>query len=128
MENRKIQLKRIYDPPSESDGKRILVDQLWPRGVKKEQAHLDLWLKEVAPSPELRRWFGHDRERYGEFCIRYLDELANDPIKRQIVKRLLDDSKVQQITLLFAAKDVEYNHAVVLREMLLDLENTGGIQ
>ncbi|MBP1934593.1 DUF488 domain-containing protein [Ammoniphilus resinae] len=124
MEKSQIEIKRIYDPPSERDGKRILVDRLWPRGVKKEQAHLDVWLKDIAPNPDLRLWFGHDRERYGEFRIRYLDELATNPIKREMVKQLLDDAKIQPVTLLFAAKDVEFNHAVVLREMLIDLAKT----
>lgn len=110
-----VRLKRIYDAKADDDGQRILVDRLWPRGIKREAAHIDLWLREIAPSPTLRQWFGHDPERWAEFRRRYREELReNDSALEELRARCKD----QVVTLLFAAKDMEYNHAVVLRDML----------
>ncbi|SNB46936.1 DUF488 domain-containing protein [Geobacter sp. DSM 9736] len=110
-----IEIKRIYDPPSPSDGLRILVDRLWPRGVRKDEALVDEWLKELAPSDELRKWFGHDPAKWEEFRGRYRRELA---AHREILDRLKRDAEREKVTLLFAAKDAEHNNAVVLKEFL----------
>ena len=103
----KIQIKRVYDEASESDGKRILVDRLWPRGVSKERARLDLWLKEIAPSDELRRWFNHDPMKWDEFKA---NPVAVDKLRKACAS--------QKLTLLFGARDEEHNEAVVLRTYL----------
>lgn len=111
-----IKLKRIYEPYSESDGYRILVDRLWPRGVSKEKAHLDLWLKEIAPSTELRKWFGHDPKKWEEFGKRYKKELKD---KIELIQQLKDlEKKHKQVTLLYGARDTEDNEAVVLSTLL----------
>ena len=109
-----IQLKRIYAEPSPSDGKRILVDRLWPRGLSKEKAQVDLWLKEVAPSNELRKWFSHDPEKWPEFKKRYRAELKQNP---DAINELKAASK-GNTTLLYGARDTEHNEAVVLQELL----------
>jgi uncharacterized protein YeaO (DUF488 family) len=111
-----LKMKRIYEPPAREDGKRILVDRLWPRGVKKEQARLDEWMKEIAPSPELRRWFGHRSDRFEQFRVLYRKELAADPGRRQWVERICRYLQEDHVTLLYAAKDPIHNHAAVLRE------------
>ena len=108
---RQIRTKRVYDPPERRDGKRVLVDRLWPRGLKKEQAQIDLWLREAAPSNELRRWFGHDPMRWNEFRRRYAAELERN---LQALAPLLDIRGT--VTLLFAARDLEHNNAVALVE------------
>ena len=110
-----VAIKRIYDKPAEEDGFRVLVDRLWPRGVSKEKAALDAWLKEVAPSSELRTWFDHKPERFAEFTARYEVELKNNPALAELQK-MLDDHP--QITLLYAAKDPAINHAKVLLAFL----------
>jgi uncharacterized protein YeaO (DUF488 family) len=110
-----IQIKRIYESPAETDGFRVLIDRLWPRGVSKEKAAINLWLKEVAPSSYLRTWFGHKPERFEEFTHMYLDELAGNPAADQLIQ-LARSHKV--LTLLFAAKDETNNDAVVLRNFL----------
>ena len=110
-----IKLKRIYDPYSRQDGKRVLVDRLWPRGIKKENAQIDEWLKDIAPSDALRKWFSHDPSRWEEFKKRYNDELKN---KRELFKGLIADSRKGTVTLLFGAKDIEHNNAVVIKEAL----------
>lgn len=110
-----LQIKRIYDEPARSDGIRVLVDRLWPRGVSKERAALDIWLKDVAPSPELRVWFGHKPERFKEFTAKYSDELESNPAIAQLRELLKDNPTV---TLLYAAKDLQVNHAIVLRDFL----------
>jgi uncharacterized protein YeaO (DUF488 family) len=110
-----IALKRIYDEPSGDDGFRALVDRLWPRGVKKEEAGLDLWLKEVAPSDELRKWYGHDAGRWNEFKKRYFRELKDHPEEIGI---LLARAEGGKLALLYAAKDEEHNNAVALKEYL----------
>lgn len=112
---RMIQIKRIYDKPDKNDGRRILVDRLWPRGIKKENARIDLWLKDIAPSDELRKWFSHDPVKWPEFRTRYKEELKNKP---ELLKQLREESKKEDITLLFSAKDTEHNNAAVLKEVL----------
>jgi uncharacterized protein YeaO (DUF488 family) len=110
-----IQLKRVYDPPSKDDGARVLVDRLWPRGLRKEAAKLTAWLKEIAPSPKLREWFGHDPARFHEFSQRYRAELAaND----DAVERLDEFLEHGRVTLLYAAHDTAHNQAVVLADFL----------
>lgn len=110
-----IQLKRIYDPPQKSDGLRILVDRLWPRGLTKEKAKIDLWLKEIAPSNTLRKWSHHDPERWPEFKKRYFAELDDHTEQLKII---LSEAKGKTVTLLFAAKDEQHNNAVALKEYL----------
>lgn len=110
-----VKLKRVYDPPSRDDGKRILVDRLWPRGIKKNEARIDEWLKEIAPSDGLRKWFSHEPSKWQEFKRRYMDELKK---QHAILERLVSEAKKGTITLLYAAKDREHNNAVVLKEML----------
>ena len=111
-----IRLKRAYEPPAESDGARVLVDRLWPRGVSKADAKLDLWLKEIAPSTELRKWFGHDPARWSEFQRRYADELKQRPDEIAELQRLAERGPV---TLIYSAHDERHNDAVVLRDFLL---------
>jgi uncharacterized protein YeaO (DUF488 family) len=111
-----IRTKRVYEPAEPDDGIRVLVDRLWPRGVTKEKVQASIWLKDVAPSTPLRKWFGHDRAKWDEFRSRYLAELAAEP---EVAKRVLDEAKKGRVTLLYAARDTECNHAVVLREYLL---------
>jgi len=111
-----IKIKRIYDKREEDDGRRILVDRLWPRGIKKETAGIDEWMKDIAPGDELRKWFSHEPSRWQEFRKRYKEELKG---KRELVNKLLEESEKGNVTLLFAAKDTEHNNAVVLKEELL---------
>lgn len=111
-----IQTKRVYDPPQAADGARFLVDRLWPRGLKKDGAQVTAWLKDVAPSGDLRRWFGHDPARWDEFRKRYVAELEANPDGWQPI---LDAARQGTVTLLYAAKDAEHNNAVALREFLL---------
>ncbi len=113
-----IALKRVYDEPAEDDGKRVLVDRLWPRGLSKQRARVDLWLKEVAPSSELRKWFGHEPEKFAEFRRRYEAELDAEVAQTKLAE-LRDMAKREHITLVFAAHDAEHNNAVVLRDLLL---------
>jgi uncharacterized protein YeaO (DUF488 family) len=112
---RQIRLKRVYDPPARGDGTRVLVDRFWPRGLKKAEAAIELWLREAGPSTELRRWFGHDPARWAEFHRRYAAELARN---RDSLKPLLEMTGT--VTLLFAARDPERNNAVALAEWLRD--------
>lgn len=110
-----IALKRAYDPPKRGDGFRVLVDRLWPRGVKKDELALDLWAKELAPSSELRTWFGHDPQRWTEFRKRYRAELAAQRASA-IIDAILEKARAARtVTLVFSAKDAERNQAVVLR-------------
>jgi uncharacterized protein YeaO (DUF488 family) len=111
-----ISIKRIYEEPAEADGMRILVDRLWPRGVSKEAAALDLWCKDIAPTPELRTWFDHREDRFVEFKKRYLLELRSNPV----VPELLGDIGKRKATLLYGAHDENTNHAVVLAGYLDD--------
>jgi len=110
-----LRTKRIYDDPEPGDGCRVLVDRLWPRGVSKDRATLDRWLKEVAPSPELRTWFGHRADRFAEFAERYTAELAANPAVAELRALLRAHPAV---TLVYGARDTEVNHAVVLAEVL----------
>jgi uncharacterized protein YeaO (DUF488 family) len=110
-----IQLKRVYEEPSEEDGQRVLVDRVWPRGIKKEKAALDLWLKEIAPSTALRKWFGHDPEKWSEFQRRYRAELDKMTDTLEPLKEAIRKGKV---TLVYAAHDTEHNNAVALKAYL----------
>jgi uncharacterized protein YeaO (DUF488 family) len=112
-----VALKRVYDEPAASDGTRVLVERLWPRGLSKERAHVDLWLKEVAPSHELRTWFGHDPQKFAEFRRRYEAELTSEEGRRAL-STLRDLAKKGPLTLVFAAHDVLHTNAVVLRDLL----------
>lgn len=112
-----VAVKRIYDPASPEDGRRFLVDRLWPRGISKERARLDGWLRELAPSTELRRWFGHDPARWEEFKRRYRAELAM-PERQQALATLQQAAGEGPVTLLYAARDTEHNEAQVLAEWL----------
>ena len=112
-----ICIKRTYEPSARADGRRILVERLWPRGMKKEDLHADAWMKEVAPSTELRQWFGHQVERWDEFRRRYKRELSAKP---DAWAPVLQASKHGTVTLLYSAHDVEHNGAVVLREYLTE--------
>jgi len=109
-----IKLKRVYELPDTKDGERVLVDRLWPRGLTKEKARVDLWLKEIAPSTELRRWFGHDPAKWTEFKRRYRAELKGN---KEQVARLKDEMEKGPVTLLYGARDEEHNEAVVLLEL-----------
>lgn len=112
---RNVRIKRIYDAPARSDGYRILIDRLWPRGVSKQHAKLDAWLPELAPGAELRKWFGHDPARWQEFHKRYRAELARKaPLIDSIRHRALDEP----VTLLYAARDPLHNHALVLQQVI----------
>ncbi|MYL34610.1 DUF488 family protein [Pontibacillus yanchengensis] len=113
-----VQLKRIYQDVSNQDGMRILVDGIWPRGVSKEAAQLDEWIKDVAPSSDLRKWFGHDPDKFADFKSKYKQEMDEDEGKKQALDQLKSYVKQQKVTLLFATKEEEYNHAVVLKEIL----------
>jgi uncharacterized protein YeaO (DUF488 family) len=110
-----ISVKRIYDPPDAKDGARVLVDRLWPRGMRKERAELTLWLKDIGPSDDLRRWFGHDPARFAEFSRRYRAELGAN---KDAVNRMDDLVKAGRVTLLYAAHDTEHNEARVLADYL----------
>jgi uncharacterized protein YeaO (DUF488 family) len=110
-----LQVKRVYDDPEPADGFRVLVDRLWPRGLSKERAAIDLWCKEVAPSTDLRAWFGHQPDRFTEFAVRYVDELGNNPAVGQLREVIV---KRPTSTLVYGAKDEASNHAVVLADYL----------
>jgi len=118
-----IRVKRAYDPPAPEDGRRILVDRLWPRGMKKESLLLAAWLRDVAPSSALRQWFGHDASRWEEFCRRYAAELLD---KRAAWQPLLETSRGETITLLFSAHDAEHNNAAALKAFLEARLTDGG--
>jgi uncharacterized protein YeaO (DUF488 family) len=110
-----VRLRRAYEPPMPDDGTRILVDRIWPRGVSKAEAAIDLWAKDVAPSTELRRWFGHDPARWQEFARRYRQELKAHP---ESWRPLLEAATAGPLTLVYSARDEEHNQAVVLRQFL----------
>lgn len=114
----RIYTKRVYDPAAPTDGYRVLVDRLWPRGLPKEAARIDLWLRAVAPSNDLRRWFGHDPERWEEFCQRYQREL-DAPERGILLGDLAAHALRGPLTLLYGARDAEHNNALVLRAALL---------
>lgn len=112
-----IKLKRAYANISDEDGIRILVDRLWPRGLSKEKLKLDLWLKDIGPSTELRKWFNHDPQKFEEFKVRYIDELEEKRGVIEQLKEIVDTSK-EPVTFVFAARNEIHNHAVLLKEML----------
>lgn len=114
---REVRVRRIYEPAAEEDGKRVLVDRVWPRGVSKDEARLDLWAKDVAPSTELRRWYGHDPDRFPEFERRYRAEL-DDPGRADALAELRDLAAAGTVTLLTATKDEEHSQAAVLADRL----------
>ena len=115
-----IKVKRVYEEPSEDDGYRILVDRLWPRGLSKKRAKIDLWLRDIAPSNELRKWYSHRIERWDEFRRRYKEELKS---KTELLRKLKElERQFKVITLLYASRDKEHNNAIVLREVLEELE------
>ena len=111
-----LRLKRVYDPAAADDGTRILVDRLWPRGLTKEKAAVDHWMKDIAPSAGLRKWFGHDPDRWQEFRHRYMEELRENTA---LLDQIRDLARGDTVTLLFGAHDEEHNDAVVLREVLV---------
>jgi len=110
-----IRIKRVYEEPDASDGKRILVDRLWPRGLTKEKARVDRWLKDVAPSTELRKWFAHDPAKWAEFRTRYLEELKKD---KEQLSLLRQEAAKGTVTLVYGARDQQHNEAVVLQRLL----------
>lgn len=114
-----IRLKRAYDDPADNDGQRVLVDGMWPRGVAKADARIDLWLKAIAPSADLRKWFGHDPDKWDTFRNRYLDELTSGE-QAQAFQRLRGLYDRGRVTLVFAAKDEKFNNAIVLKHKLED--------
>ena len=109
-----VSIKRVYETPTAADGRRVLVDRLWPRGMTKQAARIDLWLKDVAPSAELRRWYEHDPEKWLEFRERYRSDLQGNPA----LAELRELSRKGRMTLVYAARDEDRNHAVVLRDIL----------
>jgi uncharacterized protein YeaO (DUF488 family) len=115
-----IQLKRVYQEPSPRDGMRILVDRLWPRGIKKEAAHIQEWCKDLAPSDALRRWFKHDPRKWSEFRQRYRKELSSGNSGEEL-RRLAAIAKRKRVTLVYGAADAQHNQAVVLKELLDEL-------
>jgi uncharacterized protein YeaO (DUF488 family) len=111
-----LKIKRMYDPPKESDGFRVLVDRLWPRGISKQRARLDLWMKEIAPSDALRKWFAHDPTRWAAFAARYGKELSG---KTKLVRQIKElETEHGVVTLLYSARDEQHNQAVVLRQFI----------
>jgi uncharacterized protein YeaO (DUF488 family) len=110
-----VKVKRVYEPRSTADGLRVLVDRLWPRGLTKERAAVDLWLKDLAPSTELRKWFGHEPTKWKQFQTRYRTELRE---KKDSIELLKEKSKERTLTLLFGARDEEHNEALVLKKVL----------
>ena len=114
-----IRLKRVYDEPARSDGPRYLVDRIWPRGVAREHADLQAWLKGLAPSTELRKWFGHDPEKWQAFLERYREELRHPEAAEDIAQLKTALAEGKRITLVFAAKDTRHNNAIALRDFIL---------
>lgn len=119
-----ILLKRAYEKPVFQDGFRVLVDRLWPRGVSKADLRLDAWAKDIAPSTELRKWFGHDPERWLEFCKRYKKELKNPEARATIAQTIHAAQKRSAITLVYGAKDTEHNEAIVLRGIFMRIASS----
>lgn len=118
-----IRLKRAYDEPAKNDGRRVLIDRIWPRGVKKEDLALDDWCKEVAPSTDLRQWFDHDPERWDRFKQRYFEELADNS---EAIDDLVKTAKEGRLTLVYAASEEKFNNAVALKEYLEEEMKKGG--
>jgi uncharacterized protein YeaO (DUF488 family) len=119
-----FRVKRVYNKPTPDDGFRVLVDRLWPRGLPKKDVQIDLWAKQIAPSSDLRKWFGHDSNRWDEFRDRYFEELRWD--KSGLIGEFICKARKGRVTLLFAAKDLEYNNAVALREYLVRYMDDSG--
>ncbi|MGH3517563.1 MAG: DUF488 domain-containing protein [Haloechinothrix sp.] len=117
MTTPKVRVRRVYDDPTSEDGVRVLVDRIWPRGLRKDAAELDEWAKDIAPSAELRKWFGHDPAKFDRFRDRYRKELTTEP-GRAAVARLRELGRGTMLTLLTATKDVAHSHAAVLAELL----------
>jgi uncharacterized protein YeaO (DUF488 family) len=113
-----VALKRVYDEPSTTDGTRVLVERLWPRGIPKQRANIDVWLKDVAPSTELRKWFNHDPQKFQEFRRRYETELKSEAAQVALIK-LREIAQHGQLTLIFATRDTAHSNAVILRDLLL---------
>ncbi|MGJ4849202.1 DUF488 domain-containing protein [Bacillota bacterium Meth-B3] len=113
-----LQIKRIYDDFQEGDGTRLLVDRLWPRGISRDKAHLDGWVKELAPSPRLRIWFGHRAENFEQFAMLYRAELDANAEAQAAARRIMRRSNENMVTLLYGAKDPQVNHAIILKEYL----------
>lgn len=113
-----IVLKRVYEEESEIGGYRILVDRVWPRGISKQRANLDKWLKELAPSTSLRKWFNHDPDKFNAFSQAYKEELEQNEQQRSMLQDLRELSKNRSVVLLYGSKDKQYNHAVVLKDLL----------
>ncbi len=113
----RVQVRRVYDPPEPDDGRRVLVDRLWPRGLSKERAHLDEWCKQIAPSSDLRKWYGHDPDRYDEFARRYRAEL-DDPERAAAMDELRTSAAHGRLTLLTATKRSDISEAAVLADLL----------
>lgn len=114
-----IVLKRVYEKPDSSDGRRILVERLWPRGLRKADARIDEWLKDIAPSVELRKWYSHDPEKWVEFRKRYWTELVD---KKELVRGLMEESTARKLTFLFGSKEEKMNSAMALKEYIESLE------
>ena len=114
---RSIQIKRAYEEPHREDGTRILVDRLWPRGLTKEKARVDLWLKDVAPSTELRKWFAHDPTKWAEFRSRYIEELKRNSEQLSLLRQ---EAAKGTVTLVYGAKDQQHNEAVILQRLLTE--------
>lgn len=119
-----VKLKRAYEPPNPSDGRRVLIDRLWPRGVKKTDARIDEWMKDIAPSTELRMWFRHDPARWGEFRRRYEAEVRQHSGQ---LERLRAFAREGHLTLVFSAHDIEHNDAIVLRDLILHHHMSTGV-
>ncbi len=119
-----IQTKRVYESADKKDGVRVLVDRVWPRGLSKERVHADQWVKDAAPGTALRKWFAHDRAKWDEFRKRYASELNAQP---EVVGQLLELALKGRLTLLFSARDTQYNQAVALKEYLLSMSEKGGV-
>ena len=117
MKHMGIRLKRVYEQPSKTDGKRFLVERLWPRGIKKDELPVDGWIRDAAPSTDLRRWFGHDPAKWNEFCARYFAELDT---RREAWEPILTAARKGTVTLLYSSKDEEHNNAVALKTYLDD--------
>lgn len=110
-----IKIKRAYEEAEKSDGFRILIDRMWPRGIKKENAEIDLWLKDIAPSPDLRKWFAHDVKKWEEFKKKYIEELKQ---KQDLIKIIKEKAVKTNVSLIYSAKDKEHNNAVVIMNLL----------
>ena len=117
-----LKIKRVYQAIENEDGMRVLIDGLWPRGISKKKAHIDLWLKDAAPSPSLRKWFNHDPQKWTKFCHRYYQELN---VKNDSLHPILQSLHLKNVTLLYGAKEEQFNHAVALKKYIQHLMKAG---